>query len=224
MLVVSTFELLFERNVPKTVTDAIGFTVGGRVYQGYFLIVANLGAVAHEYDLEFTITPPVLPTDPIQRFNRTLDSAYYVVELSSVAAPLPPGPPIKLSDTQYSISFGIPARETALVSLFPPFLPYGVADPKRAFSDVDPTVEIRGFATLFLRGFSAGLSSRVLLTPELRGTFLPETLPPAAGAANPEPPEFEEVIRGLPLSSGTAGNTIYATFRPPIGVLSPQQP
>ncbi|MEG3986523.1 hypothetical protein QUA13_05080 [Microcoleus sp. S28C3] len=192
---ISTFEIL-----TKPIAPPIGGleAVARRVVQGYFLTISNLEAIDLRYRIEFTVSLPV-PADP----NKILlNNAFLVVDVegnnTSVTLTQQPGKP-----KVYRGFFTIPAHKTASVELLP-ILP-GSLTPG--------LLEVRGYVSLFLpprRSFPIPVPQsekpvKVLLNPEIRGTFLPNEFSPLAAKA---PLDFDQINYTLAIASGKALNEI----------------
>ncbi|NJO79369.1 MAG: hypothetical protein HC827_13185 [Cyanobacteria bacterium RM1_2_2] len=199
----STFELLVKRIAPVTdpVADPVGAAVARRVVQGYFLTLSNLETANLAYQLEFFISRPN-PADP----NRSLfDQADAIYDIAGANLNL------KLygdsSTTRFRTSFTIPAGQTASFQLLP--------KPALFFAPV-PQLEVRGYVVLSLppifdlNSFSfkaqTNRPARVLLNPEMRGTFFPNDFPapPPAGLDG----DFDQINYPLAIASGKGLNTL----------------
>lgn len=198
---ISTFELLVKRIAPPPASP----TVARRVVQGYFLTISNLEDKEFLYTLDFHISLPS-PPDP----DRTLaGNAVVVVDVAGANQPLTLSPAgATVSTTRFSTSFRLGAKQTASLQLLPNLTPALLANP-------NPDLEVRGFVQLRLPAvFSNGgrpfpLFQRVpqsdnpvkvLLTPEIRGTFLPNNFPSGG--------DFDQINYPLALASGKSLNEI----------------
>lgn len=203
---ISTFELLVKRIAPLPAPGAPGaaaFTaVARRVVQGYFLTIANLEDKDYTFNLDFHISQPN-PVDP----DRTLDGnaqvlydiagANTLLPLVSVAGPLTP---------TFTTQFRLPAKQTASLQLLPNLAKPGL------LADTNPDLEVRGFARLRLPALSrrfpffpvaqSNAPVKVLVNPEIRGTFLPNNFPAAGGG------DFDQINYPLELASGKGLNEI----------------
>jgi hypothetical protein len=198
---ISTFELLAKPIAPVMGIDPALLPVARRIVQGYFLTISNLQSFSVRYRIEFTISKPALPNDPNDP-NRiiTLGPDRNVFLLVDVA-----GDNNEIALTQngevYSGSFKIPARQTASVELLPRL-------PKALELGM---LEVRGFVSLFAKKkifLPVPKTYKVLLNPEIRGTFLPNdfaTVPPSP--PNPDL-DFDQINYTLALASGKALNEI----------------
>ena len=196
---VSTFELLFKRIAPPPAPN----TLARRVVQGYFLTISNLEDRGFRYTLDFHISLPN-PPDP----DRTL--AGNTVALLDVAGEnqsltLTPTN-ANVSTTRFSTSFSLGAKQTASFQLLPDLGIPGL------LSEASPDLEIRGFVEIRLPARfrlrpSAGFFPqsqtpvRVLLNPEIRGTFLPNSFPSSGG-------DFDQINYPLEVASGRGLNEI----------------
>lgn len=191
---VSTFELL-----TKPIAPPIGGleAVARRIVQGYFLTITNLESFEVEYRIQFTIRKP-LPANP----NRVL-LGNAVIFLDSVGnnSPITLIKDADVGETEnYRASFRIRARNTASFQLLPKLpnvLTVGM-------------LEVRGFVSLFRRRrFPGPLSAvKVLLNPEIRGTFLPNNFQTPPFPAPTTPLDFDQINYTLAIASGKGFNEI----------------
>ncbi|MEG4170551.1 MULTISPECIES: hypothetical protein [unclassified Microcoleus] len=202
---VSTFEILAKPIAPVKNPDPMKdldpklLPVARRIVQGYFLTISNLEAIDLLYRIEFTVSLPV-PPDP----NKILldkKNAFLVVDVegANIEVPLtqlPKKPKV------YRGFFRIPAHKTASVELLPK-LPEAL----------DPgLLEVRGYVSLFLPAIlkfpkivpQSKTPVKVLLNPEIRGTFLPNGFPLVP---NPSP-DFDQINYTLAIASGKGLNEI----------------
>jgi len=206
---ISTFELLAKPIAPVSVLPANVLPVARRIVQGYFLSISNLETFSVRYRIQFTISQPAA-ADP----NRiiTLGAGRNVGLFVDVAGA---NNEILLaqSGSVYSAAFTIPGRQTASVELLPQVL------------NVLPAslLEVRGFVSLFrVRPVPTPpppATVKVLLNPEIRGTFLPRNFPTPVGT--PVPPDttfdFDQINYTLAIASGKALNDIpYEPIQPSI--------
>lgn len=211
---VSTFELLYK---PLTPT---GGDLARRVLQGYFLTVTNLEAQSLLYRIEFRIS---LPDDNAP--ERRLDPPKAVF-ISDVAGPdnvfTTPTRVSPTSDTYFNL-FRIPAGKTALISLLPDLRP--TPPTNFSFETTPANYEVRGYASLALPAVFSILPSggivygaqidqpaRVLLSPESRGTFLPQGWP----ATVTTDLDFDQTLNTIPLANGQSLNTVESDPLPVI--------
>jgi len=202
---ISTFELLAKPLAPlKKLTKALR-PVARRIVQGYFLTISNLEEFGVDYRIQFTVSTPLLPPNP----NRILlnNAVIFVdAETDNIEVPLIQD---KLKPQIYRGSFTIPGRKTASVQLLP------------KLPDVlkEGMLEVRGFVSLF-RATPPFLPPqfppvKVLVNPEIRGTFLPNdfaTEPPSP--PNPDL-DFDQINYTLAIASGKALNEIpLEPFKP----------
>lgn len=201
---ISTFELLTKPIAPVGGNLS---AVGRRIVQGYFLTISNLERFEVEYRIQFTIRKPN-PADP----NRVLvGNALIFLDSASNNFPVTLIKDADVGETEnYRANFKIPGRNTASFQLLP------------NLAKVLPAslLEVRGFVSLFQRNrLPATLSPvKVLLNPEIRGTFLPRNFPPPANL--PVPPDsefdFDQINYTLAIASGKAFNEIPLGPREPI--------
>ncbi|MBD2198743.1 MULTISPECIES: hypothetical protein [Calothrix] len=152
---VSTFELLVKPITPVTApgTEAVARTV----VQGYFLTIANTSNSDVKLTLQFTATTPALniaDTVTITDVQGTNDFS----DLTPV-----PGDP-----SRFTFSLGIRANDTALLTLLPDVSKIEIVKAAK--------LEIRGYVEILVNSPSAATPVNLLLTPEHRGTFLPQNL------------------------------------------------
>lgn len=195
---VSTFELLVKAIAPRKPSNPITDEVARRVVQGYFLTVTNLEPQDLKLQIEFYVSLPTKANpNPKPRLLEVNTILVYDIAFD---------PNIKLDikrvDTgskkvgKYIGEFDLPAGQTASVQLLPDLANGILGDP-------DPQVEIRGYAALVNVTPSKDKSPvKVLLSPEIRGTFLPNALEPG------KPLDFDQIAYSLPLASGKALNLI----------------
>ncbi len=192
----STFEILVKRIAPLNGDPSLT-AVARRVVQGYFLTLSNLEAIDLTYQLEFFISRPN-PVDPDRTLDGRADVVYDIAGANN---------PLFLyggsGSSRFATSFTVPAGQTISVQLLPkPFL----------FSDMNPDVEVRGYAVLTLpalfdiNSFSfkaqSNKSVRVLINPEMRGTFLPNGYPDLLDG------DFDQIDYPLAIASGKGLNAI----------------
>ena len=205
---ISTFEILAKPIAPVKGIDPALLPVARRVVQGYFLTISNLEAIDLRYRIEFTVSLPV-PADP----NKILldkKNAFLVIDVEGANFEVPltqvPGKP-----KVYRAFFTIPAHKTASVELLPK-LPEAL----------DPgLLEVRGYVSLFLPPAIIRLPQpvpkplplpqpqskrpvKVLLNPEIRGTFLPNDFPSRANTGF----DFDQINYTLAIASGKGLNEI----------------
>jgi hypothetical protein len=190
---ISTFELLAKPIAPVDLLPSDLDPVARRIVQGYFLTISNLEEFEVEYRIEFTIPKPAVPNP-----NRILfDKAVIFLDSESDNSPIDLMQDADQGQTEkYRASFSIPARNTASFQLLP------------KLPDVLDTslLEVRGFVSLFRRNRFGGplRSVKVLLNPEIRGTFLPNDFP----SRTRNLPDFDQINYTLAIASGQAFNEI----------------
>ncbi len=185
-MLVSTFELLFKATTPATnpLVRVPGAARG--ILQGYFLTIANPSNSSLTFLLTFNATTPAL-------------NLAQTVQVTDVTGGNSFGPLTATADpNRFTLSVRIPARDTALVIL----------QPNVTLPNLPDSVEFRGFVEIEIttRTFQ-GQSFDVLLTPEHRGTFLPNNFafaPPPAAPANNSGKDFDQLIVALPTATGSA--------------------
>ena len=207
---ISTFEILTAPIAPVVGIPPALIPVARRVVQGYFLTISNLEASSVQYRIEFKISLPV-PADP----NKILlNNAVLIVDVEGLNITIPltqqPGRP-----EVYQGFFTIPAHKTASVQLLPK-LP-DVLTPG--------LLEVRGYVSLFVIGrrlprpFPPQRPVKVLLNPEIRGTFLPNGFP---SVPNTEL-DFDQINYTLAIASGKGLNEITPEPGRPI-IIGPFEP
>ena len=218
---ISTFEILTAPIAPVMGIPPELLPVARRVVQGYFLTISNLEAIDLQYRIEFSISLPV-PADP----NKILlNNAVLIVDVEGLNITIPLTQQLPAKPEVYSGFFTIPAHKTASVQLLPK-LP-DVLTPG--------LLEVRGYVSLFLPAIvpfpqpgprpirpqpqpQSRTPVKVLLNPEIRGTFLPNNFP---APANTEL-DFDQINYTLALASGKGLNEI-----PPEGrriIIGPAEP
>ncbi|MBD2096034.1 hypothetical protein H6F90_12850 [Trichocoleus sp. FACHB-591] len=195
---VSTFELLVKAIAPRKPSNPITDEVARRVVQGYFLTVTNLEPQDLKLQIEFYVSLPDKENpNPKPRLLEANTMLVY-----DIAFDRNEKLDIKRVDTgnkkvaKYIGEFKLPAGQTASVQLLPDLANGILGDP-------DPQLEIRGYAALVNVTPSKNKAPvKVLLSPEIRGTFLPNALEPG------KPLDFDQIAYALPLASGKALNSI----------------
>ncbi len=191
---ISTFELLTAPIAPVIGLPPSLVPVARRVVQGYFLTISNLEAFSVVYRIDFTISLPV-PADP----NKILlNNAVLLVDFEGANTDVPLTQQLPAKPEVYSGFFTIPAHKTASVQLLPK-LP-NVLTPG--------LLEVRGYVSLSRAVFGFPPASfppvKVLLNPEIRGTFLPNNFPSVV----PTELDFDQINYTLAIASGKGLNEI----------------
>ena len=191
---ISTFEILTAPIAPVMGLPPELLPVARRIVQGYFLTISNLEAFSVVYRIDFTISLPV-PADP----NKILlDNAVLLVDFEGPNTEVPLTQQLPAKPEVYSGFFTIPAHKTASVQLLPK-LP-DVLDPGM--------LEVRGYVSLSRAVFGFPPESfppvKVLLNPEIRGTFLPNNFPSVV----PTELDFDQINYTLAIASGKGLNEI----------------
>lgn len=205
MVLLSTFELLVKPIAP---TDNLGGLpeeiaqklekIARRVVQGYFLTIANTTNSAASLVLEFVATTPNLNLVDTVVFRDILG----INDPSDLIQA--PGDPKKFTST-----ITVPAHDTALFTLLPDLQNLDLFTGTKS-------LEIRGYVKLSRR-LSFGSNYELLVTPEHRGTFLPNNLDDSIL-------DFDQIAYTLPLASGGSLVTLPG-FTLPIGTIeSSSQP
>jgi hypothetical protein len=180
-MLVSTFELL----VKPISIPGFGNPAASRIIaQGYFLTIANPNDSEVGVRLQFVATTPNLTiADTITIRDVTGGN----IKGDLVATPDP---------RKLTYDLRIPPQDTALVTLLPDLgkdvlPPFGEPDP------VVPNLEIRGYVDISLLSPISLRGVNLLLTPEHRGTFIPQNL----AAPNLD---FDQLVYSLPTATGSS--------------------
>jgi len=197
---ISTFELLVKRIAPPPAPA----NVARRVVQGYFLTISNLEAKDLTFRITFNISKPN-PADPDRTlFNNVgtpeggFNNLLYDIAGENKVIPLSGN----ANSTIFGASFVLPARQTASLQLLPK---------TDLFVQANPDFEVRGFVSLRLPRIKGAAQSdkpvKVLINPEIRGTFLPNGFP--GGAIE----DLDQINYPLAIASGKALNEIPSDIR-----------
>lgn len=184
-MLVSTFELLVKRQLPK-LTDlppGVMFPPGvdkltRTVIQGYFLTISNLNAFDATISLVFTIvsTPPIALPELIAFLDV---DGFNLVELPDVEP--------DLAENKIRFTRKIPASDTGLFLLQP-----NILKPKLIEKE---NFEVRGYVEVFISSLSTGFNSaKLLITPEHRGTFYTDL--------SKEAVQLDQIAYSLPTAHG----------------------
>jgi hypothetical protein len=209
---ISTFELLAKPIAP--VAGTVLSTVGRKIVQGYFLTISNLESFPVDYRIEFTIRKPNNNPAGLNRILRSNNLPNAIVNAVIFLDSVNDNQPITLikdpdqgQTERYRANFTIAGRNTASFQLLPN-LPDVLTIPR--------LLEVRGFVSLFRRRPNAAAVApvRVLLNPEIRGTFLPRNFPPPANPPLPSDADskfdFDQINYTLAIASGKGLNVIPA--------------
>ena len=176
--VVSTFELLVKPLVQPT-ADILN--AGRTTIQGYFLTISNLNRnVPVKLRVNFTAQTPNLSSQPLLAFFDVTGSNQPLIPMSST-----------LKSKTYMIE--IKPHDTGLFLLQPDVTKKEVVD--------KADTEIRGFVTLSLANLFGSNSFDLLLTPQQRGTFLPNDFPDSKT-------DFDQLAYALPTATGGSKVTL----------------
>jgi hypothetical protein len=186
---ISTFELLVKRIAPSPPAPA---NVARRVVQGYFLTITNLESRDLVFRIRFVISQPNPPDVDRTLFNNV--EVRYDIAGANDLLTLSGGP----LTTVFTTRFRLPANQTASLQLLPQ---------AKFFTEDNPDFEVRGYVDLRLPRIQSETPVRVLLNPEIRGTFLPNDFP--GGAAG----DFDQINYSLAIASGRALNEIAPDAR-----------
>lgn len=188
-MLVSTFELLVKPIAPAGSGPSI---VARTVVQGYFLTVANTSPANATLMLTFTATTP----------NLNLAQTVTISDVTGtntfgdlIASPTDP--------KKFTYNFTVPANDTVLVTLLPDLSTDSLPPIGEPDLITRKALEIRGYVEISLSSIFSKLpqSFNLLLTPEHRGTFLPQNL------AAPSP-DFDQLVYSLPTATGKAQFTL----------------
>jgi hypothetical protein len=170
-MLVSTFELLVK---PISIPGFGPQPASRLVAQGYFLTIANTSNSPVRVRLQFTATTPGLTIADTIIFSDVINDS----DLPGEIAPV--------NDKRSLYVLNIPANDTALVTLLP--------DLTKPEILTDKSLEIRGYVEVFLAA-PAQKNIDLLLTPEHRGTFLPDDITITT-------PDFDQLAYALPTANG----------------------
>lgn len=185
MALVSTFELLVKPIAPAGTGPAV---VARTAVQGYFLTIANTGNIPANLRLQFTANQPNIDLSKTATF---IDINGANVKGDLVATPDP---------RKFNFNLTVPANDTILFSLLPDLVAPNVV--------TDKNLEIRGYVEVF-RSNLFGQDYNLLLTPEHRGTFLPQNLAVAI-------PDFDQLTYALPTANGSSLYQLKSIVLPPV--------
>jgi len=177
-MLLSSFELLVKPIAPRSA--ALPGGPARRVVQAYFLSISNvnpLGQPDAAISVQFTATPEL---------NNDELVAITDIGVGDVFSDLVPDSTTGKPSQQITL----PSGKTALFLLQPDI---SRPAPNKANLDV-ANLEVRGYVELFLSPFSANPSVELLVTPQIRGTFLPADL----SAPNPD---FDQQSYVLPTAN-----------------------
>ncbi|MBM0741480.1 hypothetical protein JOY44_07605 [Phormidium sp. CLA17] len=173
---VSSFELLVKPIAPPPFNSA----VSRRAVQAYFLTISNLNPVGVgdvSLSVQFTATPGL-----------NNDELIAIVDAGggNIFSDLVPDPVTGKPSQQITLPSGV----TALVVLQPDL---SKAAPNPASIEV-ASLEVRGYVELSLSPFSANTTAEILVTPQIRGTFIPADLTAPS-------PDFDQQSYTLPTAN-----------------------
>ena len=194
---ISTFELLAKPIAPVMGIPPALLPVARRIVQGYFLTITNLESFEVEYRIQFTIRKP----NPANANRVLLGNAVIFLDSVNNNSPITLIKDADVGETEnYRASFTIRARNTASFQLLPKLPDVLTAG----------MLEVRGFVSLFRRRrFPGPLSAvKVLVNPEIRGTFLPNNFPTPPFPAPTTPLDFDQINYTLAIASGKGLNEI----------------
>lgn len=178
-MLVSTFELLVK---PISIPGFGNPTASRLIAQGYFLTIANPNNFSVTARLQFIATTPNLTIADTVTI-RDVTGANIIGELVATADP-----------RKLTYDLRIPAHDTALVTLLPD-LGKDILPPFGEPDLITQQLEIRGYVEISLQSPFSLRGTNLLLTPEHRGTFIPQNL----AAANLD---FDQLAYSLPTATG----------------------
>ncbi|MGF1521694.1 MAG: hypothetical protein ACFBSF_05170 [Leptolyngbyaceae cyanobacterium] len=177
-MLVSNFELLVKPIAPASTVPVGGQQVARKVVQAYFLTISNLnpnGAVS--LDVDFIAFTPALTNEVITFFD--------------VAGTDDPSGLVSVSNQRKRRTVTIPADDTGLLLLQPDLKQPNVLN--------NADLEVRGYVEISVSQLSPTPNARLLVTPQSRGTFIPENAP-----GNVADLDFDQIAYNLPLAEGRA--------------------
>jgi hypothetical protein len=183
-MLISTFELLVKRQLPRSITDSAGNEIvlptsplSRAIIQGYFLSIANTTANNAGLVINFkSVTSAIELPDLTATFLDT--NGINLI-----------GDVIPNVDNAYKYPITLPGNTTCLFILQPDLLKPQVLN--------NLNIELRGYADIELDAKTS--SAELLITPEHRGTFF------RPGISNNTPRserQLGEVAYSLPTASG----------------------
>ncbi|MGF1497240.1 MAG: hypothetical protein ACFB8W_10505 [Elainellaceae cyanobacterium] len=172
-MIVSSFELLVKPIAPAPFDP----NVSRRVVQAYFLQISNLNSPESAdvaLSLQFIATPVLNNAELIAITDNGSGNVF---------SDLVPDPMTGIPSQQLTLASGT----TTLFVLQPDITQ--MAPNKASLATAD--LEVRGYVQLELSRFSPSGSAELLVTPQIRGTFLPANL-------NDPNPDFDQQAYTLP--------------------------
>ncbi|MFB2893000.1 hypothetical protein ACE1CI_08820 [Aerosakkonemataceae cyanobacterium BLCC-F50] len=185
MALVSTFELLVKPIAPAGTGPAV---VARTVAQGYFLTIANTGNIPANLRLQFTANQP--------NIDLAKTATFIDINGTNVKGDLIP----TSEPTKFNFNITVPGNDTILFTLLPDLVAPNVV--------TDKNLEIRGYVEVF-RSSLFGQDYNLLLTPEHRGTFLPQNI-------NAPTPDFDQLAYALPTANGSSLYQLKSLIIPPV--------
>ncbi|MBG1260145.1 hypothetical protein [Nostoc commune] len=158
MAFISTFEILLKPQLPKKITDSRPelSPLARNILQGYFLTIANVTNELVFLSLIVTTRTPGL--DP-KKILTVLDTTGVNGPVSSDFDSIDPKGEIKKS----RFTFPLNANDTGLFILQP--------DATNKDLVKDANFELRGYVEISISSLSGPQTTKLLITPEHRGTF-----------------------------------------------------
>jgi hypothetical protein len=178
MTLVSTFELLFKPQLPKSITDQDSKlnSITRNILQGYFLSIANLTETDQLLNLTVVFTLKTSTKLKKLDLRATLDT-------NGGNDPVSVEFEEKKDIKKFYFTFPINPQDTGLF-----LVQADVLDPE-IFKDLN--FEERGYVEIFITHTSPSKTAKLLITAEHRGTFFGDNKSEAG-----------EVAYALPLASG----------------------
>lgn len=185
-MLVSTFELLVNPIAPAGSGPA---AVARTVVQGYFLTIANPGTTELTLQVSFTATTPNLsPLNTVTAIDVSGGNVF--------------GDLTNVGGSNRSFTFvRIPAQDTALVTLLP--------DLRNSQGLPNRTLEVRGYVEISLTAPFSFNGFDLLLTPEHRGTFVPQNL-------TGDNLDLDQLVYALPTATGSSLFKVRSTLSLPV--------
>jgi LysM repeat protein len=198
-MLVSTFEVLLKPQFPK---DAPSFPGGmdisklsRAVIEGYFLTIANTNSFDVIVSLIFTLEFPQDTTVGLPKSFRDFIDAVDITGKNIFPGNNSPAQLIPILTPERNkarLTFTIPKSATSLVILQPDF----ISQPQLL---KDANFESRGYVELFVSSQSSSGSAKLLVTPQLRGTFYKNL-----SATNFSDVGLDQIAYDLPTATGTS--------------------
>ncbi len=226
---ISTFELLVKRIAPLTPSPVINAPFR-RVVQGYFLTIANPSDRRVNFRVRYTYprNSGIFPTDcrELVSGNANTRNHLYTYDITGGSN----NGQLRYEDTfpnastpdtcgiNRTANLGLPSCQTASLNLVPDIT-------SAAVDLANPCLEIRGYADIVqlqnVQIVCNGLFCQIIftdpdpveliVTPEIRGTFLDNNYPDFTGGL---PLDFDQIAYALPPCEGGACITVSESVNP----------